>query len=231
MQFSAKIRHHTTKQQYFILWQTKKPGFQAIIRATEMNALQEPKCSRLLFSISALCFVITDSFPKPYAAGSLNDISHRHSLKMGIKRAGSQSATLLSVDYWSCSCSARSALYFSSISPYRRLTKESPEFRAITRHSGLFGGEQGSRTLEHPFRCYTISNRAPSASSDNSPYTAGARCVRLFTFNPRPGSKRRTDLAFPQTYPWTAASGWGWDNGRWSNRRKNRIRTPSQVRE
>ena len=63
----------------------------------------------------------------------------------------------------------------------RKVKKESPEFRAITRHSGLFGGEQGIRTLEHPFRCYTISNRAPSASSDNSPYTAGAGCVRLFT--------------------------------------------------
>ena len=30
-------------------------------------------CS-LLFSISALCFVIADSFPKPYAAGSVKDI-------------------------------------------------------------------------------------------------------------------------------------------------------------
>ena len=76
-----------------------------------------------------------------------------------------------------------------------------------------FGGEQGIRTLEQALTCYTISNRAPSASSDNSPYTAGARCVRVFTFNPRPGSKRRTDTAFPQTYPWTAAWGWGWDNG------------------
>ena len=47
MQFSAKIRHHTTKQQYFILRQTEKPGFQAIIRATEMNALQEPKCRQI----------------------------------------------------------------------------------------------------------------------------------------------------------------------------------------
>ena len=34
-----------------------------------------------------------------------------------------------------------------------------------------FGGEQGIRTLEHPFRCYTISNRAPSASSDISPHS------------------------------------------------------------
>mgnify|MGYP000307236716 CR=1 FL=1 len=52
-----------------------------------------------LVPVSAYCFVIADSFPKPYAAGSLNDISHRHCLKMSIKRAGSQSATLLSVDY------------------------------------------------------------------------------------------------------------------------------------
>lgn len=92
--------------------------------------------------------------------------------------------------------------------------KKAPNFAQSRAIRGFFGGEQGIRTLEHPFRCYTISNRAPSASSDNSPYTAGARCVRLFTFNPRPGSKRRTDSTFPQTYPWTAASGWGWDNGR-----------------
>ena len=32
-----------------------------------------------------------------------------------------------------------------------------------------FGGEQGIRTLEQALTCYTISNRAPSASSDNSP--------------------------------------------------------------
>ena len=72
----------------------------------------------------------------------------------------------------------------------------------------------GDSNPRYAFGVYTISNRAPSASSDNSPYTAGAKCVRLFTFNPRPGSKRRTDSAFPQTYPWTAAWGWGWDNGR-----------------
>ena len=33
-----------------------------------------------------------------------------------------------------------------------------------------FGGEQGIRTLEYSLKHYTISNRAPSASSDNSPY-------------------------------------------------------------
>ena len=33
----------------------------------------------------------------------------------------------------------------------------------------LFGGEQGIRTLEQVIARYTISNRAPSASSDNSP--------------------------------------------------------------
>ncbi len=32
-----------------------------------------------------------------------------------------------------------------------------------------FGGEQGIRTLEQVIARYTISNRAPSASSDNSP--------------------------------------------------------------
>ena len=32
------------------------------------------------------------------------------------------------------------------------------------------GGEQGIRTLEQVIACYTISSRAPSASSDNSPY-------------------------------------------------------------
>ena len=32
------------------------------------------------------------------------------------------------------------------------------------------GGEQGIRTLEQVIARYTISNRAPSASSDNSPY-------------------------------------------------------------
>ena len=33
----------------------------------------------------------------------------------------------------------------------------------------FFGGEQGIRTLEQVIARYTISNRAPSASSDNSP--------------------------------------------------------------
>ena len=33
----------------------------------------------------------------------------------------------------------------------------------------IFGGEQGIRTLETALTVYTISNRAPSASSDNSP--------------------------------------------------------------
>ena len=34
----------------------------------------------------------------------------------------------------------------------------------------FFGGEQGIRTLEAVLATYTISNRAPSTSSDNSPY-------------------------------------------------------------
>ncbi len=33
----------------------------------------------------------------------------------------------------------------------------------------FFGGEQGIRTLEAVLATYTISNRAPSTSSDNSP--------------------------------------------------------------
>ena len=33
----------------------------------------------------------------------------------------------------------------------------------------IFGGEQGIRTLETVLAVYTISNRAPSTSSDNSP--------------------------------------------------------------
>ena len=33
----------------------------------------------------------------------------------------------------------------------------------------FYGGEQGIRTLEQVIARYTISNRAPSASSDNSP--------------------------------------------------------------
>ena len=44
--------------------------------------------------------------------------------------------------------------------------------RKITTTKGsdfIFGGEQGIRTLEQVIARYTISNRAPSASSDNSP--------------------------------------------------------------
>ena len=33
----------------------------------------------------------------------------------------------------------------------------------------IFGGEQGIRTLEQVIARYTISNRAPSTNSDNSP--------------------------------------------------------------
>jgi hypothetical protein len=36
--------------------------------------------------------------------------------------------------------------------------------------SFISGGEQGIRTLEQVIARYTISNRAPSTSSDNSPY-------------------------------------------------------------
>ena len=36
-------------------------------------------------------------------------------------------------------------------------------------HTVIYGGEQGIRTLETVLAVYTISNRAPSTSSDNSP--------------------------------------------------------------
>ena len=41
----------------------------------------------------------------------------------------------------------------------KKAKKESPEFAQSRAIRGFFGGEQGIRTLEHPFRCYTISNR------------------------------------------------------------------------
>ena len=44
--------------------------------------------------------------------------------------------------------------------PYQALAKDGFVF---------YGGEQGIRTLEQVIARYTISNRAPSASSDNSP--------------------------------------------------------------
>ena len=47
------------------------------------------------------------------------------------------------------------------------LNKKEKEPRVATL---FFGGEQGIRTLEQVIACYTISSRAPSASSDNSPY-------------------------------------------------------------
>ncbi len=42
--------------------------------------------------------------------------------------------------------------------------------KTVTNVTVLFGGEQGIRTLETVLAVYTISNRAPSTSSDNSPY-------------------------------------------------------------
>ena len=56
----------------------------------------------------------------------------------------------------------------------------------------LFGGEQGIRTLETALTVYTISSRAPSTSSDNSPrrlsiihYCGGKiKCfLRFFSFS------------------------------------------------
>ena len=40
------------------------------------------------------------------------------------------------------------------------------------------GGEQGIRTLEQVIARYTISNRAPSTSSDNSPYLQ-IKCLHI----------------------------------------------------
>ncbi len=39
----------------------------------------------------------------------------------------------------------------------------------ISKSVSGYGGEQGIRTLEAVLAAYTISNRAPSTSSDNSP--------------------------------------------------------------
>ena len=47
----------------------------------------------------------------------------------------------------------------------------------------FLGGEQGIRTLEQVIACYTISNRAPSASSDNSPYLQPVYYNQLFMKN------------------------------------------------
>ena len=44
------------------------------------------------------------------------------------------------------------------------------------------GGEQGIRTLEQVIARYTISNRAPSASSDNSPYLQSNACILYMTY-------------------------------------------------
>ena len=46
---------------------------------------------------------------------------------------------------------------------------EMPITSEASRLWAFFGGEQGIRTLEQALTCYTISSRAPSASSDNSP--------------------------------------------------------------
>ncbi len=43
------------------------------------------------------------------------------------------------------------------------------------------GGEQGIRTLETAVTVYTISNRAPSASSDSSPFMAPQARFELAT--------------------------------------------------
>ena len=43
-----------------------------------------------------------------------------------------------------------------------------------------FGGEQGIRTLETVLAVYTISSRAPSTSSDNSPYSQINKYISRF---------------------------------------------------
>ena len=49
------------------------------------------------------------------------------------------------------------------------LKKQKAKHRIDERYLAKNGGEQGIRTLEYSLKHYTISNRAPSASSDNSP--------------------------------------------------------------
>ena len=51
--------------------------------------------------------------------------------------------------------------------------KKKPPFGVVS----LFGGEQGIRTLETVLAVYTISNRAPSTSSDNSPYLCNCLAI------------------------------------------------------
>ena len=61
------------------------------------------------------------------------------------------------------------ALYRSSFESLLNFCKQKSSH--IKRCNCLFhGGEQGIRTLEQVIARYTISNRAPSTSSDNSPY-------------------------------------------------------------
>ena len=75
--------------------------------------------------------------------------------------------------HWTVSLSPLSSLCseFAPISGSNplllNLTKKK---KAPNRCFSLFGGEQGIRTLETVLAVYTISNRAPSTSSDNSPY-------------------------------------------------------------
>ena len=52
--------------------------------------------------------------------------------------------------------------------PFLFQQKNIEHYLAVT--PSIFGGEQGIRTLEAVLATYTISNRAPSTSSDNSPY-------------------------------------------------------------
>ena len=87
------------------------------------------------------------------------------------------SGTLLlasSLTYSHCSSvtpfNAYTGTQIATSAKQKKQKKEALNFAQSRAIRGFFGGEQGIRTLEHPFRCYTISNRAPSASSDISPF-------------------------------------------------------------
>lgn len=88
------------------------------------------------------------------------------------------SGTLLlasSLTYSHCSSvtpfNAYTGTQIATSAKQKKQKKEALNFAQSRAIRGFFGGEQGIRTLEHPFRCYTISNRAPSASSDISPHS------------------------------------------------------------
>ena len=61
---------------------------------------------------------------------------------------------------------------------------EKKHLLSIDKRCFFSGGEQGIRTLETVLAVYTISNRAPSTDSDNSPYIYKAlllKCLAIIT--------------------------------------------------